>query len=101
MEWVLVLRTQLQHAFMEAVIRLANLYFQSEQYPQAIQTANRALAEDPCNEAAYRLIMLAYAASGSRAEVARQFEKCKRILQSELNVEPAQQTKALFETLMR
>lgn len=101
MEWVLVLRTQLQHAFMEAVIRLANLYFQSEQYPQAIQTANRALAEDPCNEAAYRLIMLAYAASGSRAEVARQYEKCKKILRSELNVEPAQQTRALFETLMR
>jgi DNA-binding SARP family transcriptional activator len=101
MEWTLVLRTQMQHAFMDAVIKLANLYFQAEQYQQAIHTANRALIEDPCNEAAHRLIMLAYAAMGSRAEVARQFEKCTRVLKKELNVEPAQQTKALYEMLTR
>jgi DNA-binding SARP family transcriptional activator len=91
----------MQHAFMYAVIKLANLYFQAEQYQQAIHTANRALIEDPCNEAAHRLIMLAYAAMGSRAEVARQFEKCTRVLKKELNVEPAQQTKALYEMLTR
>ncbi len=101
LEWALVQRTQMQHAFMDAVIKLANLYFQADQYQQAIHTANRALVEDPCNEAAYRLIMLANAAVGSRAEVARQFDKCKRILAEELNVEPAQQTRALFEMLMR
>ena len=101
MEWALVLRTQMQHAFMDAVIKLANLYFQADQYQPAIHIANRALTEDPCNEAAYRLIMLAYAAIGSRADVAREFEKCRKILQSELNIEPAQQTRALFEMLMR
>lgn len=101
MEWALVLRTQMQHAFMDSLIKLANLYFQADQYQPAIHTANRALIEDPCNEAAYRLIMLAYAAMGSRAEVARQFEKCIAILKRELNVEPAQQTKALYDMLTR
>jgi ATP/maltotriose-dependent transcriptional regulator MalT/two-component SAPR family response regulator len=101
MEWALVLRTQMQHAFMDSLIKLANLYFQADQYQPAIHTANRALIEDPCNEAAHRLIMLAYAAMGSRAEVARQFEKCIAILKRELNVEPAQQTKALYDMLTR
>jgi ATP/maltotriose-dependent transcriptional regulator MalT/two-component SAPR family response regulator len=101
MEWALTQRTQMQHAFMDGMIKLANLYYQAEQYQQAIHTANRALTEDPCHEAAHRLIMLAYAAMGSRAEVVRQFEKCARVLKKELNVEPAQQTRALYEMLTR
>lgn len=100
-QWVLNVRAQLQQAFMETVIKLANLYLNSEQYKAAIQTASRALEEDPCSEAAYRLIMLANSALGSRVEVVRQFEKCKQTLKTELNVEPSQQTRALFETLMR
>lgn len=100
-EWVLTVRAQLHQTFIDAVMKLANLYLQAEQFKAAIQTATRALEEDPCLESAYRLIMLAYSALGSRAEVARHYDRCKQTLKVELNVEPSQQTRALFDTLMR
>ena len=101
MEWVLIQRAQLHQTFLESVLKLSNLYLQTGQYKAAIQTAARALVEDPCQEAAYRLIMLANSSLGSRAEIAREYDKCKQTLLTELNVEPSQQTRALFETLMR
>lgn len=101
MEWVLNLRAQLHQSFMETVMKLSNLYLQAGQSKAAIQTARRALEEDPCQEAAYRLIMLANSALGSRVEIAREYDRCRQTLKAELNVEPSQQTRALFDTLMR
>ncbi len=45
--------------------------------------------------------MTAYAALGDRTAVSRQYEKCRAILQKELDLEPTPQTEALYRSLLQ
>ena len=45
--------------------------------------------------------MRAHAALGNRGAVKEQFETLKRVLDEELGVEPARETRKVFEELMR
>jgi hypothetical protein len=52
-------------------------------------------------ELAYRALMSAHAGLGDMASVATVYQRCVEALQSELGVEPAAQTRALYERLQR
>jgi DNA-binding SARP family transcriptional activator len=49
----------------------------------------RLLAQDPCWEGAYRMMMLAYSRQGDRAMALRAYGRCVQILEGELGVEPS------------
>jgi DNA-binding SARP family transcriptional activator len=49
----------------------------------------------------HRLTMKALAAQGKPASVKKHFEKMKKILHTELGIEPAEETKRLFSELMK
>ena len=98
--WVLSPREQFQRQFVAAALKLANLLMQQGHYNSAIQFSKRVLDQDVCNEAAYRLTMLTYAAMGDRAAIKKSFETCRQILLTELGVEPSETTRSLLETLM-
>jgi LuxR family maltose regulon positive regulatory protein len=100
-DWAWLEREQLAQAYMEAVLTLARLHLEAKEYGVALEYCRRALAEDPCQEEAHRLAMRAHAATGNRAAVVRQFERCRQALLNEVNVPPSSQTTALYETLMR
>jgi LuxR family maltose regulon positive regulatory protein len=100
-DWVWLEREQLAQAYMEAVLTLAKLHLEAKEYGVALEYCRRALAEDPCQEEAHRLAMRAHAATGNRAAVVRQFERCRQALLNEVNVPPSSQTTALYEMLMR
>ena len=57
-----------------------------------------ALYETP--EPAFRALMRAYAALGDHANLARTFSRCERALQEHLQVEPADETLALYRQLL-
>jgi len=80
---------------------LGNYYFRSGKYTQALAIVNRALEEDNFNEMAHRFAMQVYSALNDKPAVARQYEKCKKILQKELNIDPSPQTINLFNSLMQ
>lgn len=100
-DWAWLEREQLAQAYMEAVLTLARLHLEAKEYGVALEYCRRALAEDPCQEGAHRLAMRAHAATGNRAAVVRQFERCRQAMLNEVNVPPSSQTTALYETLMR
>ncbi|MCK4900760.1 MAG: hypothetical protein KAS38_18410, partial [Anaerolineales bacterium] len=50
-------------------------------------------------EPAYRALMVAYAALGNIAKVAATYKRCVQTLREELEVEPSEQTVALFQQL--
>lgn len=54
---------------------------------------------DPLNEEAHRRLMRGLAEVGQRSAAFAQFEYCRRVLQSELGIEPEPATLALFEEL--
>ena len=100
-EWVIAAREKYHLAFVSAAMELGNYYFRSGKYTQALAIANRALEEDNFNEAAHRFTMQVYSALNDRPAVARQYEKCRKILKKELNIDPSPQTINLYNSLMQ
>jgi LuxR family transcriptional regulator, maltose regulon positive regulatory protein len=97
--WVDQVRTQLEIAYHDSLIRLAGLYLKASQATRALEICNTALQADPLIEEAYRLSMRAYAVLGDRAAIARTFQTCRTILYEELGIEPSFGTKNLYEQL--
>ena len=58
------------------------------------------LQRDSTWEAAYRLMMRAFAAQGSRAQVQAAYNRCAAVLAEELDVAPSPETRALLEHLI-
>ncbi|MCB0211266.1 MAG: tetratricopeptide repeat protein, partial [Anaerolineae bacterium] len=67
----------------------------------AIEYANRLLVLEPWHETAHRELMLLLAQTGQRGAALAQYETCSRILVEELGVEPAAETKALYERIKK
>lgn len=99
--WIIIQREQYQQMFIENGLVLANLLMQQGHHNSAIQYSKRVLDQDPCNEAAYRLLMVIYASMEDRASLRRQYELCRQTLMNELGVDPTETTRNLYETLMR
>ena len=100
-EWIIGEREKYHLAFMTASHELGNLYMRAGKYAQALAVANRALEEDNYNEVFHRSAMAAYSALDDRPAVVRQFEKCKRILKKELDIDPSPQTISLYNSLVQ
>jgi len=98
--WVFSQREQFQRQFISGALKLANLLMQQDHFNSAIQYCKKIIEQDVCNEAAYRLMMLTYAAMEDRAAIKRTFDTCRQRLLTELEVEPSETTRNLLDTLM-
>jgi len=99
-EWVLLNRERFHRLMIEALHQLADYYQQASQYEQALQFTWRQLELDPWQESAHRQVMKLLAFSGQRAKALIQFETCRRILREELEIEPDEKTKVLYEQIL-
>jgi two-component SAPR family response regulator len=98
--WIFSQREQFQRQFVTGALKLANLLMQQGHHNSAIQYCKRVLEQDVCNEAAYRLMMLTYAAMEDRVAIKRTYETCRQTLMTELAVGPSEATRNLLDTLM-
>jgi LuxR family transcriptional regulator, maltose regulon positive regulatory protein len=98
--WILSERERLRELYFQALVELADLFFESGNYGAALEYCQLALDEEPCLEEAHRLAMRIYGMWGNRAGVNRQFERCKLMLKNQVNATPSPQTVALYETLV-
>lgn len=99
--WVWPERERLWQAYVEAILKLARSHLEGREYSLALEYCWRILAEDPCLEEAHRLAMRVHAATGNRAAISRQYERCCRALREGVDAPPSAQTEALYKTLMR
>jgi DNA-binding SARP family transcriptional activator len=65
----------------------------------AIDCYVRGLEADPLAEDLYRRLMLAYSGLDRRAEALAAYRRCRIALRSVLDVEPAPETKAIFDAI--
>jgi predicted ATPase/DNA-binding SARP family transcriptional activator len=65
----------------------------------AARYAQRQLVLEPWREGAHQQVMLAYALDEQRAAALVQFERCKRVLATELGVEPSARTQELAKQI--
>ena len=66
---------------------------------RGIEICNRLLTLDPYREPIHRLLMNFYADQDRRGAALAQFEECRGLLRDELDVEPEEETTALYEAI--
>lgn len=99
-EWLRMRRERFQHAALGALYRLTAAYLNRGDYDRALAHAARQVELDPWREAAHRQLMQALAEGGDRAAALVQFERCRTMLEEELGVEPAEETRLLYERIL-
>ncbi|MFZ1756467.1 MAG: AAA family ATPase, partial [Caldilineaceae bacterium] len=78
----------------------AHLSEDQREYGEAITWAQRLLRQDPLHESTYRRLMRLYALTENRAAALRAYHACVSVLEQELDVEPDQKTRQLYERLL-
>lgn len=96
-EWLIFTRERLRLQAIEALGELAAAFAQLGSDDLAVHTARHQLALDPWNEEAARLLMRALARRGQRTAALAEYERCKRILASDLGIEPSPETTAVYQ----
>jgi LuxR family maltose regulon positive regulatory protein len=100
-DWPAPERQRLLELYLAAAERLARKQIEAESWTEAAEICRQILARDNCREAAYRLLMRTHAGRGNRPGVHEVYQLCAATLASELGIEPAPATRALFEKLAR
>ena len=100
-EWLLGERERLRALALSALARLLAHHESSGRTESAIMTAMRILALDAANEQAHRELMRLFERQGRRGEALRQYRLCIDALQRDLGVEPEQETRRLYQSIVR
>ncbi|MFN7308545.1 MAG: BTAD domain-containing putative transcriptional regulator [Alphaproteobacteria bacterium] len=99
-EWLLMERarfaTEITGVFDEELQQIVQAEVPAE---RRAGLARRIIACDPTHEGASRILMIALADLGEKAQALREFERCRLAMLSRLEVEPSAETRALYERL--
>ncbi len=98
-EWQLSERLRLRELAIQAVQVLAEHFIDQGRYQEALHYASRLLTFDPWREEAHRMLMVSKARLGQRSAALAQYHVCCKILQEELGVEPAYETRLIYERI--
>lgn len=98
-DWLFFERQKLQNELATLLLNLIRHYESNREAETAIQYAHHWLKLDPLNEAAHRLLIRLFASNNQRNAALQQYERCVEILAQELDIEPEEQTKALWESI--
>lgn len=98
-EWAILRRERLRTSYLRITERLAAYHMQQEEHAAAAAIAQKALRLEPSYEAAHRWLIRCFIAQGQRHLAVRQYQTLARLLQEELDLEPSQESKELYERL--
>ena len=99
--WVEEQRTYYQQQFLRLLESLATVAEKMQDWTKSLELAQRILHSDPFREDIHCLIMRAHAALGNRMAVKDQFEALRRLLNKELGVEPGNETRKVYQELVK
>ena len=98
--WVEEQRTYYREQYLRLLEALAGVAQTAADWPKVMQLAQLIIHDDQFREDIHCMVMRAHAALGNRGAVKDQFEGLKRLLASELGVEPSAETRKLYQQLM-
>ncbi len=98
-EWQRIKREQLHRQHMQVLSDLASAYERKGDLAQALTCAWREVEIEPWQESAQRQLMRLLALDGQRSAALAQYEACRKVLASELQVEPSFETVKLYESI--
>jgi DNA-binding SARP family transcriptional activator len=98
-EWALLKREHLQRRALGALERLAEYHARRGAYEEARKYRLRQVELAPWYEDAHYDLMRLHLVLGERSAALAQYHSCRRLMLSELGVEPAEATQALYEEI--
>lgn len=99
-DWCLEERYRLEAYYLRALTKLISYYLGINRFSVGIETCRLLLKADPLNEVAHRGIMLSNYQLGNRSAAIEQFHECSRLLRKELNIDPSEETRELFQAIL-
>ncbi|RPI79877.1 MAG: hypothetical protein EHM45_01160, partial [Desulfobacteraceae bacterium] len=91
----------LTRALIGALGRLVDFHDSMKAYEQAAQYARHWLKTDPLDESAHGRLMKLYLKMNQPASALRQYEECVQVLGTELNTEPQEFLKKLYQDIKK
>ena len=98
-QWALLERERLRTLAIAAYQQLVDQAATAGQLDAATAYAQRLLQLDPLHEPTHRQLMRLLAHAGQRSAALAQYETCRNLLASELDVTPDEMTTALYERI--
>lgn len=95
----LVERERLRSRYLLVLARLADAFFNSDEFDRALEYALDLLCHDPCREDAHRMAMRCYVRLGVRSQALRQYRTCCDALAMEFGAVPERATESLYELI--
>ncbi|NIS82284.1 MAG: hypothetical protein GTO14_19230 [Anaerolineales bacterium] len=99
--WVVLERERLRATFDQKMQSLLDALVENGRWTGVLEWGERWIALGHVPEPAYRALMIANSALGDSAKMAAVYRRCSEVLETELGVEPSEQTKQLYERLSR
>ena len=97
--WCLYERERLHYIYVIMLDKLMGYFEARGKYETSLIYGTRLLRLDQARERTHRRIMRLFYLAGDRTEALRQYERCAAILDEELGVSPAEQTKVLYNQI--
>ena len=98
-EWTIYHRERLKSAYISLLAQQSQFSFDSRDYLAALDSCQKILEYDNCNEEAHCQIMRCYYALGRRGLALRQYQVCCDILTRVLGACPMDETTSLYEQI--
>jgi DNA-binding SARP family transcriptional activator len=95
-DWVVAYREQYHQLRIHALEAMCERLTAARRYGDAVQAGLAAVRAEPLRESAHHALVKAHLAEGNRFEATRQYRSCRRLLWSELGVEPSPTLQALL-----
>lgn len=98
-DWCTYRRERFKHMYLLLLDKLIGHHESRAEFDSAIACGDVLLVHDVARERTHRHMMRLHYANGDRTSALRQFEKCRALLRSELDVEPGPLTIELYERI--
>jgi DNA-binding SARP family transcriptional activator len=99
-DWVVELRAEYERRCVQLCDRLARALAGAGDLAGAVEPARRRIRLRPLEEAGYRVLMRLQADLGDRAGAVSTYHHCASVLERELGLEPAPETRATLDRLL-
>jgi predicted ATPase len=99
-EWALLKREQLHTEALRALDLLSTYHRRRGELEQALVYARRQLELEPWREEAHLQVMTILALRGERSAAIRQYDRLRKLLMSEVGVEPSDETRLAYERIL-
>jgi ATP/maltotriose-dependent transcriptional regulator MalT/DNA-binding SARP family transcriptional activator len=99
-DWSSQTRDRLRMRYHQALENMASTAETAGDHERSLSAYERLFLDDPCNEKACCWLMLRLLSDGRRSEAIRVYERCERALSRELDLEPEEETRKIYRSII-